>query len=92
MVVCICVRGSTLARLAMVLVWHTSGKPSTWFPLGGLVEQQTFPSLFFFKQKTAYEISACLVGSEMCIRDSTKTVAKRARVEPRTQMHVIMKC
>src|SRR5678810_2435 len=26
---------------------------------------------FFFKQKTAYEISACLVGSEMCIRDST---------------------
>ena len=26
--------------------------------------------IFFFKQKTAYEISACLVGSEMCIRDS----------------------
>ena len=26
-------------------------------------------SIFFFKQKTAYEISACLVGSEMCIRD-----------------------
>ena len=25
-----------------------------------------------FKQKTAYEISACLVGSEMCIRDSPK--------------------
>ena len=29
---------------------------------------------FFFKQKTAYEISACLVGSEMCIRDSHKSV------------------
>ena len=28
---------------------------------------------FFFKQKTAYEISACLVGSEMCIRDRYKT-------------------
>ena len=28
-----------------------------------------FWSFFFFKQKTAYEISACLVGSEMCIRD-----------------------
>src|SRR5678809_575179 len=28
---------------------------------------------FFFKQKTAYEISACLVGSEMCIRDSNYT-------------------
>eukprot|EP00828_Plagiopyla_frontata_P047996 TRINITY_DN904_c0_g2_i3.p1 TRINITY_DN904_c0_g2~~TRINITY_DN904_c0_g2_i3.p1 ORF type:complete len:260 (+),score=40.51 TRINITY_DN904_c0_g2_i3:3-782(+) len=29
-----------------------------------------FQFFFFFKQKTAYEISACLVGSEMCIRDS----------------------
>ena len=26
--------------------------------------------LFFFKQKTAYEISACLVGSEMCKRQN----------------------
>jgi len=26
-------------------------------------------TLFFFKQKTAYEISLGLVGSEMCIRD-----------------------
>ena len=26
--------------------------------------------VFFFKQKTAYEISLGLVGSEMCIRDS----------------------
>ena len=26
---------------------------------------------FFFKQKTAYEIGVRLVGSEMCIRDST---------------------
>ena len=26
----------------------------------------------FFKQKTAYEINFCLVGSEMCIRDSVK--------------------
>ena len=25
----------------------------------------------FFKQKTAYEIASCLVGSEMCIRDRT---------------------
>ncbi len=30
---------------------------------------------FFFKQKTAYEISACLVGSEMCIRDRTTGVS-----------------
>ncbi len=27
---------------------------------------------FFFKQKTAYEIAQCLVGSEMCIRDSLR--------------------
>src|SRR5659263_280457 len=26
--------------------------------------------MFFFKQKTAYEIMPSLVGSEMCIRDS----------------------
>ncbi len=29
--------------------------------------------VFFFKQKTAYEMSASLVGSEMCIRDSMTT-------------------
>ena len=28
-------------------------------------------AFFFFKQKTAYEIASCLVGSEMCIRDRT---------------------
>src|SRR5665647_3841438 len=30
---------------------------------------------FFFKQKTAYEIGVRLVGSEMCIRDSSGFVA-----------------
>ena len=29
--------------------------------------------LFFFKQKTAYEIMPSLVGSEMCIRDRSTT-------------------
>ena len=29
--------------------------------------------VFFFKQKTAYEIRLSLVGSEMCIRDRPKT-------------------
>ena len=28
-----------------------------------------FIIVFFFKQKTAYEIMPSLVGSEMCIRD-----------------------
>ena len=29
--------------------------------------------VFFFKQKTAYEMLRSLVGSEMCIRDSLDT-------------------
>ena len=36
--------------------------------------------IFFFKQKTAYEMLRSLVGSEMCIRDSGEAVqACRAR-------------
>ena len=34
----------------------------------------------FFKQKTAYEISECLVGSEMCIRDSPVSVLMLAGI------------
>ena len=30
--------------------------------------------VFFFKQKTAYEMLRSLVGSEMCIRDSPISV------------------
>src|SRR5674476_1646703 len=37
---------------------------------------------FFFKQKTAYEISACLVGSEMCIRDSLHPDARVLGADP----------
>jgi len=33
---------------------------------------------FFFKQKTAYEIRLSLVGSEMCIRDSSCTLSTEA--------------
>ncbi|WP_258054209.1 GNAT family N-acetyltransferase, partial [Pseudomonas aeruginosa] len=32
---------------------------------------------FFFKQKTAYEVLRCLVGSEMCIRDRFFAVRER---------------
>ena len=39
--------------------------------------------VFFFKQKTAYEISACLVGSEMCIRDSVVSAAAAAATAAR---------
>ena len=35
--------------------------------------------MFFFKQKTAYEISACLVGSEMCIRDSANSASTQSQ-------------
>ena len=40
--------------------------------------------MFFFKQKTAYEIHERLVGSEMCIRDSPEPVIEIA-VEPKTK-------
>ena len=37
--------------------------------------------VFFFKQKTAYEIGVRLVGSEMCIRDRRKgSFASRGQV------------
>ena len=36
----------------------------------------------FFKQKTAYEITTRLVGSEMCIRDSIYPSAAERVVEP----------
>ena len=32
-----------------------------------------YGKVFFFKQKTAYDFASCLVGSEMCIRDSVYT-------------------
>ena len=32
--------------------------------------------MFFFKQKTAYEMLRSLVGSEMCIRDSDSSTTK----------------
>ncbi len=33
-------------------------------------------AVYFFKHKTAYENSACLVGSEMCMRDRCHKVAE----------------
>ena len=38
------------------------------------VEVSVLIFFFFFKQKTAYEMLRSLVGSEMCIRDRTKTL------------------
>ena len=43
-----------------------------------------FLLVFFFKQKTAYEISACLVGSEMCIRDRYDTLSSPSRVSTKS--------
>ncbi len=42
--------------------------------------------ILFFKQKAAYEISACLVGSEMCIGDRPGTMGSSGVRRPR---HVI---
>ena len=38
--------------------------------------------VFFFKQKTAYEMLRSLVGSEMCIRDSPHPIPTRPRRPP----------
>ena len=35
--------------------------------------------VFFFKQKTAYELLRSLVGSEMCIRDSSLVILEIER-------------
>ncbi len=37
---------------------------------------------FFFKQKTAYEISACLVGSEMCNKRQRAVHARVVLTQP----------
>ena len=41
----------------------------------GHIELRYHCLMFFFKQKTAYEIASCLVGSEMCIRDSIQWIS-----------------
>ena len=43
----------------------------------------TTKKFFFFKQKTAYEIASCLVGSEMCIRDSVSHIPRQVAGTPR---------
>ena len=43
-------------------------KEMVWLLSEEKIEKNYFFYLFFFKKKTAYEISACLVGSEMYIR------------------------
>ncbi len=35
---------------------------------------------FFLKQMTAYEVSACLVGSEMCIRGRSRYSVRQLQV------------
>ena len=45
-----------------------------WFCKSGVTSVWLICGVFFFKQKTAYEMLRSLVGSEMCIRDRVKTV------------------
>ncbi len=37
-------------------------------------------TFFFYKQRAAYEVPACLVGSEMGIRDGLRPLQGEARV------------
>ena len=58
--------------LGVLRVFLFSFFPSSIFLL--LLVSRLFACFFFFKQKTAYEILSGLVGSEMCIRDSIKSL------------------
>ena len=73
MVMCIYVRGPTLARLAMVLVLLSIGNT---------------PALRIIRAGTRLTVHRSLPILPM--ENNTKTIAKRARVEPRTQVHVTM--
>ena len=42
--------------------------------------------VFFFKQKTAYEMLRSLVGSEMCIRDRDYTLLMLRRILGRARL------
>ena len=42
--------------------------------------------MFFFKQKTAYEVLRSLVGSEMCIRDRKNEVSFMWSSDPESQI------
>ncbi len=44
--------------------------------------------VFFFKQKTAYEILSDLVGSEMCIRYSNNSQGRQDQVNGLDTVHV----
>ena len=49
---------------------------------------------FFFKQKTAKDFPACLVGSEMCIREGVNPAVIRAKIADRrfitlTSLHLL---
>ena len=37
----------------------------------------------FFKQKTAYGVASCLVGSEMCIRDTGRHEQEHTNIDTR---------
>ena len=47
--------------------------------------------IFFFKQKTAYEMLRSLVGSEMCIRDRRRNYAQFKQGLPRVQVYYAVK-
>ncbi len=68
--------------------WVDVGKRSTYWVTGVLLCVCVFfLFFFFFKQKTAYEMSACLVGSGMCIRDSA-AIARHGTDIHRSDIHV----
>ena len=62
-------KASMTLMLAAASICATDALERHLAPPGCFIRMPLFMILFFFKQKTAYEVSLGLVGSEMCIRD-----------------------
>ena len=62
-----------------------SGEPNRGWGVG-----RGCQGIFFFKQKTAYEIRLSLVGSEMCIRDRIPDAYSCAPSAPTSTVIMLM--
>ena len=71
-------------RLALQITGVAERQPDRVEQKRGPAVKAAFDRVFFFKQKAAYVVLRCLVGSEMCIRDRADPQAgRRFRQRPR---------
>ena len=74
-------KNEKLLHMSCLLYTSDAADDLTRVDLGG----RRIIKKIFFKQKTAYEIASCLVGSEMCIRDRDGIVRHGASPSMRGQ-------